>query len=270
LKFDGKIINAYATDGPYKLADLQVYSSENTDESDWISDAYTTKSYKATDFETSTTPVAMNFSPAEGATGVATNSLITVTFSRDMNASKVDTNNFYLRTSTGDKVSSTVAYNASTRVATLTPKMPFQPNTSYTVTVSSSITDAVGTRLLKQYNWTFMTGSGSVSEESGSITKVISYPNPFPHLSMPDGGMKFSYNLSDNGNKIRIMVYTVSGELVKEIESATARKGYNEIYWNGRNKENKLVSSGTYIYIIYYTDANNAENKKIGKFTVLR
>ena len=87
---------------------------------------------------------------------------------------------------------------------------------------------------------------------------------------MPDGGMKFGFMLSDNGSKIKIIIYTVAGELVKEIETATARKGYNEIYWNGRNKENKPVSSGTYIYIVYFTDANNAENKKIGKFTVLR
>lgn len=270
LKFDGKIINAYATDGPYKLTDLQIYSSSNTDESDWIPEAYTTKSYKSTDFETSTTPVAMSFTPSDGATGVATNSVVTITFSRNMSASKIDTNSIYLRTSTGTKISSTVSYNSATRVATLTPKSPLLPNTSYTVTISASITDESGTRLLKQYNWTFTTGSGAVSEESGAITKLITYPNPFPHESMPDGGMKFGFMLSDNGSKIKIIIYTVAGELVKEIETATARKGYNEIYWNGRNKENKPVSSGTYIYIVYFTDANNAENKKIGKFTVLR
>jgi flagellar hook assembly protein FlgD len=269
LKFDGKIINAYSTDGPYKLTDLQIYSTQNTEESDWISEAYTTKSYKASDFETSNIPVAINFTPSDGSTGVPTNVSITVTFTRNMNASKIDTNSFYIRTATGAKVPATVTYNSATRVATLTPKTPLQPNTSYTVTISSNITDEQGTKLLKQYNWTFMTGAG-VSDETGAITNLVTYPNPFPHSSLPDGGTKFAFNLSDNGTKLRIMIYTVSGELVKEIETSQVRKGYNEIYWNGYNKENKPVSSGTYIYIIYFTDSSNKENKKIGKLSVLR
>jgi hypothetical protein len=268
LKFDGKTINAYATDGPYELMDLQVYNSSNTDESDWIPDAYTTKSYKATDFETSTTPVAMSFFPPDGTTGVAINTVITATFTRDMNASKIDTNSFYIRNSLGTKIPATVTYNAATRIATLTPKTPLQSNTSFTVTVSSSITDGLGTRLLKQYNWTFMTGS--MVTESGAITKVVTYPNPFPHSSLPDGGMYFTYNLSDNEKSLIIRIYTISGELIKEIESLSYRKGYNEVYWNGRNKENKPVSSGTYIYVIYLTDASNVEHKIIEKFTVLR
>jgi len=122
---------------------------------------------------------------------------------------------------------------------------------------------------LKQYNFTFMTGSGKATE-SGAITKVITYPNPFPHSSKPDGGMMFAYSLSDAGKNLKIKIYTVSGEFVKEIESQSLRKGYNEVHWNGYNKDNKPVASGTYIYIVYFTDGSGTEHKKLDKFTVLR
>jgi hypothetical protein len=271
LKFDGEIINAYTTDGPYLLTDLQIYNTGNTDLNDWIPMAYTTKTYKYTDFQTSNIPVAINLTPPDGAKDVLPNTTISATFTRDMKASTIDSNSFYLSDKSGKRVSAKVEYNSSTKIATLTPKFSLLPDSSYTVTLKSSIKDAQGTSLLKYYNWSFTIAKSAVPG-GNDISEVLSYPNPFPHSSLPSGGMKFTYILGSAGGKVNIRVYTITGELVYEIPDnlTSSRVGYNEVYWDGKNKANSFVANGTYVYIIYFKDLNGTEHKKSGKFTVVR
>jgi hypothetical protein len=270
LEFDGKTINAYTTNGPYLLTDLQIYSSDNPDINDGVSSAYKTKTYRYTDFQTSNIPAAINLYPPDLAKGVASNTTVSVTFTRDMRSTTIDTLSFYLNSRTGKKISSKVTYNSATRTATLTPLTALQQDSSYTAMLTTRIKDTLGTTLLKQYNWSFTIGKSITSFEG--ISEVISYPNPFPHSSLPTGGMYFTYILSASGGKIKLKVYTISGELVKEITEfqTTARQGYNQVYWDGRNEANNNIASGTYLYIVYYQDANGSESRKTGKITVIR
>ena len=269
LPFDGKLINTYSTDGPYQVTDLMIYNSQNTNISDWLSFATTTATYHYTQFEQSTTPAAIDFYPSEGATQVPVNVVVSVRFTRQMDPSTITTSSFTLRDYQNAIVPATVSYDTATKVASLHPTSVLLADSLYSVALTAPIRGANGTALVKYYTWSFATGGGSAAVTS--IGEVISYPNPFPHESLPSGGMRFTYVLAGPG-KVKIRIYSVAADFIMEIPEtiAPARQGYNEIGWNGINQGGNPVASGTYVYIIYYTDADNAEHRATGKFTVVR
>ncbi len=269
LPFDGKLINAYSTDGPYQVTDLMIYSSQNTNTSDWLSAATTTAAYHYTQFELSPNPAAVDFNPSEGASNVPVNAMISVRFTRQMDPSTITTSSFTLRDRLNTLVPATVKYDTATKIATLDPTSDLLADSLYSVALTTSIRGADGTALIKYYAWSFATGTGSAAVTS--IGEVISYPNPFPHQSLPSGGMRFTYVLAGPG-KVKIRIYSVAANFILEIPEtiAPARQGYNEIGWNGLNQGGTPVASGTYVYIVYFTDADNTEHRATGKFTVIR
>jgi hypothetical protein len=99
---------------------------------------------------TTNTPTVTATSPTNGATGIATNTVVTVTFSENMDASTINTpaTTFNLKvTATSAAVAGTVSYNAATRVATFTPTSALTANTNYTATVTTGVKDAGGNPL---------------------------------------------------------------------------------------------------------------------------
>lgn len=102
------------------------------------------------------------------------------------------------------------------------------------------------------------TTNGLSRYESGitpaqDLTEVVPYPNPFVII---EGTEKLTFDRLPYPAKIRI--YTVAGELVREIDSGDQ--------WDGRNKAGVLVSGG--IYLFYVSDASG--NKAMGKIAVIR
>ena len=77
------------------------------------------------------------------------------------------------------------------------------------------------------------------------------FPNPF----VTDTNIV--YWLSTQAQSVKIMVYTVSGEKVFWDDSLTGNAGYNNFYWNGRNRALKPVASGVFIYRIDASDDRN-------------
>ena len=69
----------------------------------------------------------------------------------------VTASSFTLTTPGGSSVPATVTYSATTRVATLNPTADLDPDTEYTVTLSTAITDKAG-NALSNTTWTFVTG----------------------------------------------------------------------------------------------------------------
>ena len=78
--------------------------------------------------------------PASGATDVSVATAVTATFSEAIDAATVNSSTFELRNAAGP-VPANVGYNATTRVATLTPSAPLAPSTTYTATVQGGATD---------------------------------------------------------------------------------------------------------------------------------
>jgi Bacterial Ig-like domain/Calcineurin-like phosphoesterase len=97
--------------------------------------------------------------PATNATGVATTTNVTATFSEEMTSNTINTKTFKLfKKGTTTKISSSVSYDANTDMATLDPTNSLQGGTTYKAVVTTGATDSVGNPLPQQYKWFFTTG----------------------------------------------------------------------------------------------------------------
>lgn len=69
--------------------------------------------------------------------------------------------------------------------------------------------------------------------------RPIAFPNPFKPTE--SGAVSFAIPPSLQGSKTKIKVYTVTGELVREL---------NGLSWDGKNTQGRPVASGTYIFLV--------------------
>ena len=114
--------------------------------------------YASDSFTVDTTPPTVSStSPAADETGVAVGTVVTATFSEAMNASTITTSSFTL-----DGVAGSVSYNSGTYTATFTPDSDLAYETTYTASLSTAITDAVGNPLASAYSWSFTTVTSAV------------------------------------------------------------------------------------------------------------
>ncbi|MGH3441986.1 MAG: Ig-like domain-containing protein [Nitriliruptorales bacterium] len=101
-------------------------------------------------------PTVDSLVPLDGATGVARTTAVQAVFSRDMDAGSVTASTFTL-TGAGGEVQASVAYDASTRTATLTPAALLAYSTSYTARLTTGVTAVDGTPLAGDVTWAFTT-----------------------------------------------------------------------------------------------------------------
>ncbi len=88
---------------------------------------------------------------------------MTATFSEAMTATTITGTTVFLQAGTST-VAATVAYNATTRTATLTPTAALASATTYTATVlggASGVKDLAGNALATTFTWTFTTGAAA-------------------------------------------------------------------------------------------------------------
>jgi len=91
-----------------------------------------------------------------------------------------------------------------------------------------------------------------VEEESAADTPLEfslsqNYPNPFNGFTtieyqIPDFGME------ENSGNVRLTIYNMLGQRVKELVSANVAPGKYSVTWDGRNDNGVEVSSAHYIY----------------------
>jgi hypothetical protein len=103
-------------------------------------------------FTTEAGPALTSQTPASGATNVVTTSIVQGVFNKAIQSSTLS---FVLKDASGATVASTVAYNASTNTATLTPNALLATATTFTATVSGA-KDASG-NLMAPVSWSFTT-----------------------------------------------------------------------------------------------------------------
>lgn len=85
------------------------------------------------------------------------NANVTATFDEAMDPLTIIGSNFIL-TQGASTIAAGVSYGGT--VATLNPSADLLPNTSYTATVTSGVTDLAANALAVPYTWTFQTGTG--------------------------------------------------------------------------------------------------------------
>jgi fibronectin type 3 domain-containing protein len=95
-------------------------------------------------------------------TGVPTNTAVTATFNRDMDATTLIAANFLLKDGNGSSVAGSVSYDAASRTAAFTPTQPLLPNSFYSATLTADVRDSRGGKYYSDsrpsaYNWQFQT-----------------------------------------------------------------------------------------------------------------
>lgn len=104
-------------------------------------------------------PTVVSTSPPDGAPGVAADAVVRATFSRAMDAGTITSSSFTLG-GPGGVVAATVAYDAATATAALTPAGPLAGLTTYTATLTTAVTSADGVALAAAATWSFTTAPG--------------------------------------------------------------------------------------------------------------
>lgn len=96
------------------------------------------------------------------------------------------------------------------------------------------------------------------------IKDLYNYPNPMKNQT------GFVFNLGGNNppSSCRIKIYTVSGRLVKLINSP-ANIGFNQINWDGRDNEGDNMANGVYFYKMIIEGETKIESP-IQKLVILK
>jgi len=99
--------------------------------------------------------------PVAGATGVAFNEKVLITFSEDMDPATLNETNIKLTGPAATVITGTVTYAVGARTATFTPTIPatLPASTLFTATVTTGATDLAGNSLAANTVWTFATGA---------------------------------------------------------------------------------------------------------------
>lgn len=120
--------------------------------------AYNASTSTAVSAPVTTSPQVTAVTPTSGATGVATSSTVTATFSEPVTG--VSGSTFTLAQGT-TAVPAAVSFDAASRIATLTPTAALSQGKVYTATLTTGITSATGSAIAGQ-QWSFTTASVAV------------------------------------------------------------------------------------------------------------
>ena len=107
------------------------------------------------------------------------------------------------------------------------------------------------------------------TNEDNSLQKVSNFPNPFSGETT----FQFEHDLPDTELQIDVQIYSLSGNLVKNIREIKYSVGFrvNDMFWDGTNDAGSDVPRGIYLYkIIIYSEKLNQTResgfKKLAKF----
>lgn len=107
-------------------------------------------------FNTGAIPIVVSTDPANGASDVPLNKIITALFSTLMDPATINGTTVVIRQGT-TIVPGTVTYSGMT--ATFTPAAPLAANTVYTGTITTGAKDVAGNAMTSNYTWSFATGT---------------------------------------------------------------------------------------------------------------
>lgn len=85
-----------------------------------------------------------------------------------------------------------------------------------------------------------------VDPNNEDLFHVFNYPNPFSTSTK----FTFEHDLVNSDINIGIEIYTISGKVVKTIESSTFSAGFriDDMFWDGRDDYGSKLASGIYLY----------------------
>lgn len=82
-----------------------------------------------------------------------------------------------------------------------------------------------------------------ISSSVLKIDSVLVYPNPVKREAY------FTFNLTQPA-LVRVRIYTISGRLVRDLGEVNATIGYNQISWDGKDRDGVFLPNGVYLFAI--------------------
>lgn len=163
--------------------------------------------------------------PMDKAVNVPLNKVITATFNTVMKATTINNSTFVIRQG-ATQISGKIAPTADAAVFTFDPDIDLLPFTTYTGTISKSVTDTLRTAMVEDYVWTFttipvlsvsadpiaggtVTGAGAFAQSSVvTVNAVPAAGYTFLNWTESDNGpavsASASYQFTMNGNRTLI------------------------------------------------------------------
>jgi hypothetical protein len=106
-----------------------------------------------------------------------------------------------------------------------------------------------------------------VKNEEMALEHVLNYPNPFSTQTQ----FFFETNQPGVPLHVEIQVFTVSGKMVKQMESVITTSGYRSepITWNGRDDFGDKIGRGVYVYRVRVVNPEGKAAEKFEKLVIL-
>jgi flagellar hook assembly protein FlgD len=106
-----------------------------------------------------------------------------------------------------------------------------------------------------------------VKSEDLKIDRLLNYPNPFTTQT----SFFFEYNQPGVAVDIDLQIFTVSGKLVKSINSTFLSNGYRSepIHWDGRDDFGDRIARGVYVYRLKVKTPDGRIAEKFEKLVIL-
>jgi hypothetical protein len=195
--------------GSYRWAFIAVDGTTNGTVMDSSSDVYgpggSEQCHGAPGSTGTTPPTVTNVAPGNGALDVPIGSKVEATFSEAMDANTISGSTFTLTKPDGpdadtnpDGVSGTVAYDSTSKKATLSPSANLDYSTTYTATVkggANGVKDSAGNPLSADEVWTFTTAAPP-ADTTPPNTTIVSGPSG----TVKSRDAKFTFSSTEPSN----------------------------------------------------------------------
>lgn len=109
----------------------------------------------------------------------------------------------------------------------------------------------------------------TVQEDSKvALSHLLNYPNPFTTHT----NFIYEHNQACQQLDARVQIFTVSGKLVKTIESSFFATGFKgeDIPWDGKDDFGNAIGKGTYIYKLELRNNNGESAESFQKLVILK
>ena len=104
-----------------------------------------------------------------------------------------------------------------------------------------------------------------ILNEEITLSEVFNVPNP-----THNGKTFFTYHLAQAPDTVTIKIYSVNGRLLRTLDDASANRGTNETYWDGRDEIGVRCANGVYLYRVIAFTADERRIEQVGKLAILR
>lgn len=105
------------------------------------------------------------------------------------------------------------------------------------------------------------------SSEKMAIRQILNYPNPFTTFTT----FHFDHNKAGLPLSVMIQIFTVSGKLLKTLESDVVNSGnhFDNLSWDGKDDYGDHIAKGVYVYKVKVKAGSGDTAEEFQKLVIL-